>query len=215
VKGIIEEIGASFDSKDSKSIYSCLIKLFEVNQNLIFQKHPLGFKFCNIGQISNNQDLRIHIWDNDLNITQDEELQIHNHSFDFESFIVSGRIKNTVFKLKNGINLNGHLYEVKFVDNKSFLEEQAGSFDIEITLDEEFNEGSFYFLNRNEFHQSKCTTNFSITLIRMIKPSVFKSPMLYSTKSVKQHLTYSRSPISSQENREIINQILKLCKGHL
>lgn len=215
MKHIINEIAECFEQKNSKLLYPSLIKLLKTNNEFIFQKHPLGFKFLNLGSISESQDLRLHFWDSILDTPQDEDLQIHNHSFDFESVVLIGKIRNEIFQLTENEYSNSRLYEVKFVDNKSFLEKQKGNFEINIKTSEEIDEGNFYFLNRNEFHQSNVILNNAITLIKMIKPTVFKSPMLFTRKSVKEHLTFSRSKVFSQNSSDTIIRIINLCQEKL
>ncbi len=215
MNSIVEKIGIGFETQNAHLIYTCIINLFKTEQTFHFQKHPLGFKFCNLGKLSVNQELRLHVWDRSENIAQDQELQIHDHSFDFESFVVSGKIKNTVFHMNENHKSKGHLYEVKFVDNKSFLEERSGQYYVEIKIEEEIAEGSFYFLSRTEFHKSETISDISVTLIKMIKPSTFKFPKLFSEIKAKEHLLFSRSRLHNHENIETINLVTKLCKQRL
>ncbi|MBI6116726.1 hypothetical protein [Salegentibacter maritimus] len=114
-------INRGFITRDSEKIYSSLLSYIINNiRKIVFQKHPLGFKYFKLGKISNTEEFRLHFWI-DTNENQDNELQIHDHSFNFESFVVYGILKNTKFKSKKDISSNGYIYNVKFRNEKSRL----------------------------------------------------------------------------------------------
>ena len=59
---LIKKIDYGFINKDAEIIYKSLIEYFILNaNNIFFQKHPLGFKFLNIGKVSLYEELRIHL----------------------------------------------------------------------------------------------------------------------------------------------------------
>jgi hypothetical protein len=211
---LIKKINYGFNNKDAKIIYTNLIEYFSLNNNVNFQKHPLGFKFFNIGKLSLHEELRIHIWDN-KDDNQDNDLQIHDHSFNFESLVISGKIQNIRYELQNNLNSNGYIYRVMFVDNKSCLELISNNVEIKINSTEIITEGNFYFVNNDEFHESINIENYSITLLKMIKPLIFKSPIVYSPKKIKEFMSFKRSYLSKEESKEISKLVIEKCKNHL
>ena len=212
MKEALEDINKGFEGKDSYLIYKSLIDLFRNNNDVYFQKHPLGFMFLNLGNISNHVEFRLHVWDSKF-VPQDNELQIHNHSFDFESFVIKGKIKNTIYIIKEDIHSNGFLYEVKFVENKSILDIKGDKFCIEINSEKLIEEGCFYDLNKDDFHKSENMSDFSITILKMMKPQVFISPLIFSSKKIIELRAFSRSKLNEDKNYEILSQVIKVCEN--
>jgi hypothetical protein len=207
----LENINKGFERKDSYLIYKSLIDLLKHNNDMYFQKHPLGFMFLNLGKISNHVEFRLHVWDSKF-VPQDNELQIHNHSFDFESFVIKGRIKNTIYIIKENIDSNGILYQVKFVDNKSILDIKGDKFCIEIDSEKLIEEGCFYDLKKDDFHKSDNMLDFSITILKMAKPQVFNSPLIFSSKKINALRAFSRSKLNKDKNFEILSQVIRVCE---
>lgn len=209
---VLENINKGFERKDRYLINKSLLDLLKHNNDIYFQKHPLGFMFLNLGKISNQIEFRLHVWDSKF-VPQDNELQIHNHSFDFESFVIKGRIKNTIYILKENIDSNGMLYQVKFVENKTILDLKGDKLCIEISSEELIDEGCFYDLNKDDFHKSDNMIDFSITLLKMIKPQVFNSPLIFSTKRINEFRAFSRSKLNKDKNFEILRQVIDVCEN--
>jgi hypothetical protein len=212
---LIKKIDYGFINKDAEIIYKSLIEYFILNaNNIFFQKHPLGFKFLNIGKVSLYEELRIHIWDN-KDDNQDNDLQIHDHSFNFESLVIFGKIKNIIYGLQNNSNSNGYIYKVKFVDNKSCLELISDNIEVKIKSSEIITEGNFYFVKNDEFHESINIENYSITLLKMIKPHIFKPPIVYSPKKIKEFMSFKRSYLSKMECNQISKIVIEKCRNQL
>jgi hypothetical protein len=209
---VLENINKGFERKDRYLINKSLLDLLKHNNDIYFQKHPLGFMFLNLGKIANQIEFRLHVWDSKF-VPQDNELQIHNHSFDFESFVIKGRIKNTIYILKENIDSNGMLYQVKFVENKTILDLKGDKLCIEISSEELIDEGCFYDLNKDDFHKSDNMIDFSITLLKMIKPQVFNSPLIFSTKRINEFRAFSRSKLNKDKNFEILRQVIDVCEN--
>ena len=212
---ILKRINQGFLNKDPYLVYKNIKDYFESNSNDVkFKKHPLGFIFYNLGHLSDSEEFRIHIWDKNY-YSQDDDLQIHNHSFDFESFVVIGKIENVCYQLNEDSQSFGYKYQVKFVDNKSFLDLLSHNIKIEIISKEFISAGKFYKLFRSEFHESYNLDPFSITLIKIVKPESFNPPIVYSPKKIKNYLSFNRSDFSNDESKLIINKIIEVCKERL
>jgi hypothetical protein len=211
---ILHDLNKGFEQKNSSLIYQKILELFQKNNSFFFQKHPLGFNFLNLGKLSDAVEFRLHVWDSRFG-SNDNELQIHNHSFDFESFVVSGKIKNTIFRLIKNEGSNGVLYEVKFIDNKSILDVVGENCDIKADSVTFIDEGYFYDLSKDKFHKSEHLVDFSITLLKMIKPTVFNPPLIFSSKRIKELKSFSRSQLKEERNNEIITRVKKICENIL
>ena len=211
----IQKLNDAFIKKQPLKVYKNLMKYISKNEDKIhFQNHPLGFKFSNIGSLNSDIDFRIHFW-NKNQVCQDNAFVIHNHSFDFESFILNGQLNNITYDFKENELEGGYLYKVNFVNNKSILELQSSKNSIFVKNSIILNKNDFYKVDKDEFHESSNLANSSITIIKIIKPKDFKNPIVFSFKKLKNIKSYERTFLPFYENKEIIrtinNECLKYC----
>src|SRR5665811_1295804 len=94
----LKNINDGFENSDANQIYSELKVYFEnFRDKILFQKHPLGFKYFKLGSISSTEELRLHLWTK-TNENHDDDLQIHDHSFNFKSFVIFGLLMNHLYE---------------------------------------------------------------------------------------------------------------------
>jgi hypothetical protein len=205
----LQNIDEGFKTKNSKTVYSSLLSFLVSNQNrILFQKHPLGFKYFKLGNISNFEEFRLHFWTK-TNDKQDDDLQIHDHSFDFESFVINGSIINNKFTVDESINSSGFIYDVKFSNDKSKLILNSDSHILQITNSEIINTGNFYKMKSDEFHESANNDNLTITLLKIIKHNS-KTARVFSPKKLGALSTFERTFLTEKENKELIDKIIEL-----
>lgn len=214
MKELVSRIDLGFSSKDPKIIYSALFDYFSAYSNdVIFRNHPLGFQFVNLGNNSDSIEYRLHIWDSIKSETG--KLQIHNHSFDFESFVVSGKLINTTFRLGENGELPGYLFKVLFLENKSFLERVNGSYFMDIIDSWEISEAQFYVIEKEEFHHTQNFEPLSISLIKMKKPVNYNAPLVFLTNETENYDSFNRSKLDELESNIRRNSIIDICLNHI
>lgn len=203
----IVDINNGFVERDNKKIYLSLLSYIQNNkQKIFFQKHPLGFKYFKLGKISDTEEFRLHFWIG-THDNQDNDLQIHDHSFDFESFVVYGSLKNTKFSSKKNKIQNGFIYDVKFRNEKSRLVLNSSEQGLEISSCEIIKTGNFYYLKSDEFHRSENINNLTISVLKIIKP-VNKIAHVFSPKKLTELHSFDRSLISTSVNQNLIDQMI-------
>lgn len=197
-------INSGFITRDSEKIYSSLLSYITNNKGkIIFQKHPLGFKYFKLGKISNTEEFRLHFWI-DTNENQDDDLQIHDHSFNFESFVVYGILKNTKFKSKKNITSNGYIYNVKFRNEKSILVLNSEKQSLEIIKSEVIETGGFYSIESDELHKSENLNKLSVSLLKITKPKN-KIARVFSPKELNGLPSFERTIIWEEENSGLLD----------
>lgn len=207
----LEKIDIGFKTKDNRFVIENLNSFFVLNRNeILFQKHPLGFKYFKLGNISNFEEFRLHFWVN-TNDKQDDDLQIHDHSFDFESFVVSGSIINNKYEIINLNNSEGYVYDVKFRNEKSKLILNTEKCYIKQTASEVINCGKFYNMISNEFHESINNEDLTLTLLKITR-SCDKTARVFSPKKLASLSSFERTTLTVEENLKLINQIIDLTK---
>lgn len=211
MKKDILNINYGFINRDSEKIYSSLLSFINNNKGkIVFQRHPLGFKYFKLGRISNTEEFRLHFWIG-TNENQDDDLQIHDHSFNFESFVVYGSLKNTKFNSKKDITSNGYLYNVKFRDEESRLVLNSEKQALETIKSEVIETGEFYNIESDELHKSENVNKLSISLLKITKPKN-KIARVFSPKELNGLSSFERTLVPEEENSELLNKLTQKIK---
>lgn len=196
----------AFLQKDIHFIQKLLVNYIEESCP-VFKKHPLGFYYIKFFNADNLIEFRLHIWNdfdnNDLNI-----LQIHNHSFEFTSLVLTGSIKNILYSIKSCNKAAGFLYNVRFKNGKDRIYLNSNNTLLNEIKTDVINKGSFYSIKINEFHKSVTLDDFSITLIK-INRHVSQTAQIYSKYPIKKlPSTDLRNDLEENENEVLIKKIL-------
>ncbi|MBB1151398.1 hypothetical protein H4K35_15030 [Myroides sp. NP-2] len=207
----LKNINIGFKLKDGKKINENLNQFFVQNKSEIsFQKHPLGFKYYKLGNISNSEEFRLHFWINTFD-KHDNDLQIHDHSFDFESYVLNGCIVNNRYKIISSNNYNGYVYDVKFRNEKSKLILNQENCSILLEESVNINCGEFYKMPSNDFHESVNNEELTVTLLKITK-SENKIARVFSPKKLISLDSYERVNLTFEENNKLIDKIITLTK---
>lgn len=209
----ILNINKGFIKRDSDKIYSSLLSYIANNKEKIaFQKHPLGFKYFKLGKISNKEEFRLHFWIG-TNENQDDDLQIHDHSFNFESFVVYGNLRNIKFNSKTDLTSNGYIYDVKFRNEKSRLVLNSEKQFLETISSEVIETGGFYCIESDELHKSENLNNLTVSLLKITKPKN-KIARVFSPKELNGLPSFERTLILDNENIELLKKLTeKIIEG--
>lgn len=210
----IFNINNGFITKNTQEIYLALLSFLKSHkEKIIFQSHPLGFKYFKLGEISKNEELRLHFWI-ETNEKQDDDLQIHDHSFDFESFIVYGKIKNVKYISVNDERFQGFMYNVRFQNENSKLVLGSKNQFLKIIEIEKIRTGEFYSLKSNELHKSENIKDSTISLLKIIKlqPKVAR---VFSPKELINFSRFERKILSKSENLKFVEVIIKKIEKQL
>lgn len=203
------KINDGFVLHDTNIVKSGLLSYLDKwKQKIHFQKHPLGFKYLKLGKISSSTEFRVHFWI-DTNENHDDDLQIHDHSFDFESSVLSGSIINKKYIINHSEKSEGFIYEVVFKNDKSKLILKSSNCCISKTITENLTSGEFYKVRNDEFHESINRQQHTITLLRITK-SFNKTARVFSPRKINSMSSFERKILSDEENTKMINQIIGL-----
>lgn len=208
---LLLSINNGFLKKDKKSIYKSLLSFVENNRiDIKFQKHPLGFKYFKLGNTSKTEEFRLHFWI-DTSEKQDVDLQIHDHSFDFESFVVSGSLVNNIYQTKYNQNEEGLLYDVKFSNHKSELVINSNNQTLVFESSKLIESGDFYSLKSDVIHCTENKIESTVSLLKIIKPKN-KIARVYSPKVINEILSFERIFVPYNENSILIEKLIEKIK---
>ena len=207
----LKYINEGFENLDATKIYKELKVYFENNREKIrFQKHPLGFKYFKLGSISSTEELRLHLWTR-TNENHDDDLQIHDHSFNFKSFVIYGLLMNHLYEPNYENDAVGFIYDVKFRNEKSRLILNSSKQKLIDLKSEKLTTANFYEIQSNEFHKTENLVEPSLTILKITKPKT-KVARVYSPKELSKLSKFERTFLNENENDNLINKVVELIK---
>lgn len=153
---------------------------FRTLNNLPFRAHPLGFMVCNL--ISDGpRKLRLHVWPEGPQATDDAACSIHDHLFNFESLVLAGKLVNIEYQRSS----NGRefaRYNAKYIGDVSVLERTSESMRVLESSRTTIGTGSFYSIEAGVLHETlRVDNSFVATLLVTFdvsnEPPVVLGPM--------------------------------------
>lgn len=171
--------------------------------------HPLGFYSFNLGAMNSEHNLRLHVWDDSIT-PQNHGLLIHNHMFNFKSLVLIGKVKNLTYSISKDQHKTGTQYEVSYTTDGSRLSKVNTGYAIRLINSVEINEGSYYRVQANEFHESICQQSiFSATLV-LTQTVTSVQPSVYSFDDFGGDFNFKREDVSDEKLTTICTKLINL-----
>jgi hypothetical protein len=166
-------------NKLSALIESCKRVLKEcLDKSVPANWHPLGFVVFKLPDNS-QRALRLHLWPREGLRPAEPLWPIHNHIFDVNSFVVSGKVTNKVYRILPNANGRHRLYQVSYSSAGTILSPTPDIVEsIEQTRDV-FKQDSCYMVERNIFHSTFSEPGqFTATLVLTDKTDRSAKPLI-------------------------------------
>lgn len=171
--------------------------------------HPLGFLMINLGYISDQESIRLHIWSDNIRSTQDPPWMIHNHNWTFKSYILCGKITNQVYRISNYQNApTNKIYQVIYNDNMSNLIATEKLVYSSLIAETEFTQGEIYSMDSREFHSTIVENNtFAATIVLSRKMDTIP-PEVIGDLQGRDIYSYKRIGCNVNQLKNLIDKLL-------
>jgi hypothetical protein len=119
-----------------------------------FRLHPLGFIACTLLS-EGPKKLRLHYWPVADTSQQSPDCQIHDHLFEFKSWVFAGEVQNieySVSKSQSGREMAE--YRAEYVDDLSILERTGRTLRLAEACRSTYRAGSTYSLSAGVLHET-------------------------------------------------------------
>jgi len=117
-----------------------------------FKLHPLGFMACTL-MIDGPRRLRLHYWPVVGGAQQSPECQIHDHIFEFKSWVLSGAVENVEYSAsEHGAELA--VYRTEYLDDQSILTKTSATLKVVETGRCVYSAGSCYEVPTGRLHET-------------------------------------------------------------
>lgn len=125
-----------------------------INKSTILS-HPLGFLSFKVGYLAEfNGAVRIHYWPNSKREYKEPRWQIHTHTFDLESHVLLGTIKNINYKIDELSGKKFYIYKAFYEKNSTQIKYAGKEVKLSTFKMHDINPGESYSIEKNTFHES-------------------------------------------------------------
>lgn len=199
-----------YRSEDSNRIEQSLIPLIkfirnEKSEKIQFRYHPLGFIYARLHEYSNRDILRIHIW-SEHSMSQKPLMDIHNHYYNVNSFVLSGSISNTRYRLIESDEYTHSIFKGTYKENdRRVLTRTDKRKTLQLVDTEIIDEGTFYRISKDEIHSGAAQSGFAVTVV-FNDEAGNPNPLVFGPISGNQEYEYT----SELVNRDYVQELKKL-----
>ena len=127
------------------------------------RRHPLGFLIARIDG-ADGTALRLHFWSKAWNAPQ-IGFEVHDHAFDFESFVVGGQVRQTIYEMLTAPTGDCRVYSVGYERGRSTLVASDRVTYLEAVSSESYVGGQAYSLPAKVLHRLECVSAEAVTLV--------------------------------------------------
>lgn len=173
----------------------CLADLLAMRQELRapFRFHPLGFIACTLiaeGPLK----LRLHYWPVHGGVQQSPECQIHDHLFEFQSWVLSGAVENIEYEASATGN-EYSVYETEYRDGQSILIKTRQLLRLVERGRSVFKEGESYSVAAGTLHETGRFGGGPAFTVLVANDVSSKAPLVLGSKAGLDSYFYQRSVI--------------------
>jgi len=151
------------------------------NKNLAAKSysHENGFAKLVIWENENSMfRLRLHFWDGSNKINSN----IHNHRFNFTSFILKGAIKNFTWILDDKGDNFSYYHYLPRLENGTYKMHKIGNAKLRISEETILTEGDVYYLSHETLHTSENWSENLVTLFIEDRSVLGKYAKVYTNR---------------------------------
>ena len=167
--------------------------------------HPLGFVSCVIRRKEGEYTTRLHLWPKYERRTKSPHWPIHNHVYDLASCVLSGRVRDTQYRLKDGSDYA--IYSVRYSGENSVLGFTNRRTSIEKVIDEVHEPGEEYSVSLGSFHQTKVPIGESAITIVVLSNFVSDNPLVLGAVG-EQKYQYDRAEFDKSAFWAIVDEVI-------
>ena len=167
-----------------------------------FKLHPLGFIACTL-LTEGSRKLRLHYWPLTGTVQQSPDCQIHDHLFEFTSWVIAGEIVNVEYKLSQSGQEFAE-YRVEYSGDQSILTKTPNVIKLTEHNRSLYKEGSTYSVRSGVLHETQRTGLQKACTILLTNDVSESSPLVLGPVSGLAQYVYQRSNI----DEAVVEQLL-------
>lgn len=174
--------------------------------NIPFKIHPLGFYSCTLLD-EKNQKIRLHYWDLSINQKkQSSRLVIHDHIFNFKSWIMFGILENIEYSLTEKGDIY-NLYATRYKGDISILEGVQEVVNIVEKKSSIYKKGESYLMEAGVLHETRILSDKTFTILHTFDTDLKSARVLSGSHEKKEEIVFNRNNISEKKILDKLNSL--------
>jgi hypothetical protein len=156
-----------------------------------FRLHPLGFIACTL-LTEGRLKLRLHYWPALGGVQQSLDCQIHDHLFEFKSWVLSGTVENVEYA-KSAFGTEHSVYKAEYRDDQSILAKTGELLRLEEKSRTAFEKGMSYSVSSGTLHETVRIGAEPALTVLIAKDVSDSAPLVLGPKTGLDRYVYTRS----------------------
>lgn len=185
-----------------------VVELFSLRRELgvPFKLHPLGFIACTL-LVEGPRKLRLHYWPVTGGVQQSAECQIHDHLFEFRSWILAGTVTNVEYKISaNGPEFAA--YRTEYSGERSILMKTEAKLRLEECSRVTYNTGSSYEVRTGVLHETVRVGGQPACTVLLTNDVSNSAPLVLGPVSGNERYIYERRTLEESVVAKILSSVL-------
>lgn len=175
-----------------------LHELFAIRSRLrsAFKLHPLGFIACTLLN-EGTRKLRLHYWPTTGGAQQSLDCQIHDHLFNFKSWVLAGSVENIEY-VASAEGAEYAAYQASYEENRSTLKKTCSTQRLIENSRSIFHSGSSYSVQAGTLHETVRLGNLSSFTVLITTDVSSSAPLVFGPLNGSDRYTYVREELSEE-----------------
>ncbi len=188
---------------EARSINEAMLLQLRRQLRVPFRRHPLGFVVCTLLE-EGDRRLRIHYWPIAGNVQQSPECQIHDHIFEFESWVLAGTIENIEYAAaEHGSEFA--VYRTDYERDHSLLSKTNDTLRLSVVNRSVYSTGASYTVPLGTLHETvRLGTTPALTVL-VTRDIASSAPIVLGPITGQDRYTYEREILPEEAVEELFS----------
>jgi hypothetical protein len=210
-RALVDELIERFDARqDCRPGTVRLVRELLAEPTAPATHHVLGFCHIAVGE-QQDRTLRLHLWPNPPLPLAHPPWPIHTHGWTVDSFVAVGAIENVLYDVDPDADGESELYRVEYRATDSARVSTGERVSCEVRHREAHVAGSYYAIQRNDFHASRVLSDFAATLV--VTGPRDGSARVVGYFGVEKVFSYPRKKVKRSEAVELLRTLDRKLTG--
>lgn len=172
------------------------------SMNAPFRWHPLGFMACTL-LVEGPWKARLHYWPVNQTRPQGNQCEIHDHVFNFSSWVLAGELENIEYQV-NPVGTEYAVYQTEYAGDRSILRKTAQTIRLSVSSACTHSVGSRYSVHAGQLHETRRVGTAPAVTVLITQDVIPNGPTVIGPIGGDCQYEYVRSIVTDEELSEAL-----------
>lgn len=187
---------------DRREISSTSLFSLVEREDAQFRWHPLGFIVCTL-MVDGPWKARLHCWPSGQARPQGEECEIHDHVFDFSSWVLTGEVENIEYEVDPS-GAPYAIYSTEYIGELSILRKTTQTIHLAVRSSSMHRAGSKYEVRAGQLHETRRIGTAPAVTVLITHDVSTQTPTVVGPLAGAAKYEYVRSRVSETDLRRVL-----------